>query len=287
MAFTKFKLMGAGLISAGTLALCTGASASACPMTNNNQQQSTNWQQTYDQRDDSQYSDGHQQTGRTWDDNQDTHNDWSDTAQTSTYDQSSSYDHGTHYHRARLVSADESADNTGASQLDRADVQAVYKLDSDLHEHAALAAPVLKAQLLQEPDAPALIQAVNNNSVAVSNDVDQLYPGTKAQFLPVWQSHIDAYNQYLAAAKQQDAQGQQAAKDKLATAVDQMTNLLVAANPQLDAENLKQQLTEHGNQTTMLIDQLVAGNYPEVYALAHEAYVHMTMVTLAMTGITL
>lgn len=70
----------------------------------------------------------------------------------------------------------------------------VRRLDAALHEHAALTAPMLKAQLSDDPDKDALMKAVDRNSVQIANTVDSIYPGTRDEFLPLWRQHIRYYN---------------------------------------------------------------------------------------------
>jgi hypothetical protein len=169
-------------------------------------------------------------------------------------------------------------------QNSTAQLDTQYQLDAELREHAALAVPVLKAQLLNEADAGALMTAMDTNSQQIASTVEQLYPGTHDQFLQLWRSHILYYQQYLTAAQRQDQAGKDQSRQNLANFVGSLTNLLVSANPQLDKATLTQALTTHGDQTLAIIDNLVAGNYTEVYMLAHQAYEHMAMVAAATTG---
>jgi predicted nucleic acid-binding protein len=158
-----------------------------------------------------------------------------------------------------------------------------YALDVQLREHAALATPTLKAQMLGEPDASALMAAMDQNGQQIANTVNRLYPGTHDQFLALWRSHMVYYQQYLMASTQGDEAGKAQARQNLNVFVYNLTVLLANANPGLDAGNLQQQLAIHGAQTLAIIDNLVAGNYPEVYALSDQAYSHMGMVAAAMT----
>ncbi len=157
-----------------------------------------------------------------------------------------------------------------------------YTLDVELHQHAALATPTLQAQLLNEPSATATLAAMDTNSQAIANSVNQLHPGTHDQFLQLWRSHIDDYKQYLAAAKNNDQAAKQQAKQNLDLFVSNLTNLLAKANSHINKSNLSQQLTTHSSQTLGIIDALVANDFPSAYTLSNTAYSHMTMVAEAM-----
>jgi hypothetical protein len=148
-------------------------------------------------------------------------------------------------------------------------------LNASLREHAAITVPALKAHLLQEPDEMAIMQAVDQNSMAVASTVEQAYPGTHDQFLALWRQHITYYVQYLDAAKAGDEAGKQQAKQNLTSFVEQVTMLLTEQSDRLDANEVEEHLAMHGDRVTSIIDNLVSGNYDQVYMLSHEEYEHM------------
>ncbi len=149
------------------------------------------------------------------------------------------------------------------------------RLDATLHEHAALTPPMLKAQLLDDPDEAALMKAVDHNSVQIANTVESIYPGTRDEFLPLWRQHIRYYNDYLRASDRDDEAGQKRAKQRLAAFADQASDLLNKADRDLNEAHLEQHLVRHGNNVTTMIDNLVAKKYDTVYTLAHKEYEHM------------
>jgi hypothetical protein len=149
---------------------------------------------------------------------------------------------------------------------------------SVLQEHVVLGGEALRADLQNSRDKQAVMQAVEENNQAVANTIDALYPGTHDQFLAGWRAHIGYYADYLHAAVRGDEAGKVQARQNVAGVVDQATNLLSQTSPWLDAATLRQQLTEHGDQTFAIIDAMVAGDYPRLYELSHEAYMHMAMV---------
>ncbi|HSH55656.1 MAG TPA: hypothetical protein VK983_02400 [Candidatus Limnocylindrales bacterium] len=158
------------------------------------------------------------------------------------------------------------------------------RLDAPMREHAALTVPLLKAQLMQDPDVEAITNIVEHNNVQIANTIEKIYPGTLDEFLPLWRQHIGYYNDYLQATKEGDETGQQQAKQNLTTFADQASAVLDNANPRLNQNHIRQHLTSHGNRVTTIIDNLVAENYDTVYTLAHNEYEHMDNVADAIIG---
>jgi hypothetical protein len=144
-----------------------------------------------------------------------------------------------------------------------------------LREHAALAGPLLKAELMKDADLHAIKTAVEKNNHAIAKAIEQGYPGTYDEFLPLWESHIDYYNQYLYGAKLHKEEKKENAKENLDKFVKHTTKLLSKASHDLDRKALRHSLSMHGAQTTTFIDHLVAKDYDAAYTIAHKAYVHM------------
>lgn len=188
---------------------------------------------------------------------------------------------GMHAHKANVAFASSLHSQSG-SAVDPIATSVAYTLDIQLHGHAALATPALQAELRGEPSTAALLSSIDENSQAIANSAEQLYPGIHDQFLQLWRSHIADYQQYLVAASNKDPAGKGEAQQNLTRFVNDLATLLANANPQIDGNNLAQQLTVHSNQTLNIIDALVAGDYLTAYQLSGVAYNHMTMVTSAM-----
>ncbi|HYH75830.1 MAG TPA: hypothetical protein VD735_07790 [Candidatus Saccharimonadales bacterium] len=152
-----------------------------------------------------------------------------------------------------------------------------YMLQSTLQEHAAITVPALKAQLLNEPDKDALMQAVHMNSEQTADAVEQAYPGTRDVFLTKWNEHLMYYHQYLEATRANDEAAKQQAKDGLTQFTEDTSSLLASKSEHIDKDELKHHLTMHGDQVLSIIDNMAASNYEAVYKTAHEAYEHMGM----------
>jgi len=150
-----------------------------------------------------------------------------------------------------------------------------YQFDVLLREHASLTVQALKAEHLNQPDAPAIMKAVDKNNRALAKTVDRAYPGTHDEFLALWQAHIGYYHDYLKAAEDHSEDGKQIAKKNLAECADKLSNLLSKKSDRLDEDALRHHLGTHGNQVMTIADHLVAGNYEAVHAIGRQAYRHM------------
>jgi hypothetical protein len=186
---------------------------------------------------------------------------------------------------ASACSPDEQGDNqdghmghatsAGAWDNDMHMQQLHSQLDASLREHAAVGVEALKAAYLKTPDAPALMQSVEMNNMAIADTVNALYPGTHDEFLELWRAHIGYYQQYLNATVAGDAAGRDQAKDNLAQFASDMADLLGDSQDNLDTDSLEDALNMHGEQVLSIIDDFAAGNYDQAYTTAHEAYEHM------------
>jgi hypothetical protein len=181
-------------------------------------------------------------------------------------------------------------------QFDGSRIQAYFDLDTALHQHAALGLNALKTTAFATPDAEAAKTALDDNSKAIADQVEKLYPGTHDQFLDLWNKHIGYYTDYLNAAKAGDAAAKEQAVANLATFAKDTDNLLDGKMHTLNKDKnhgdmdesmgaLEKQLTTHTNQTIAAIDQLVAGDYDAMYKTGGDAYNHMEILARSMAGI--
>jgi|GEM_PF-4197036 len=153
-----------------------------------------------------------------------------------------------------------------------------------LHEHVELTASLLKAQFDNEADLTALTVAEENNSVELATIINNLYPGTHAQFLDLWHKHIAYYTDYVNATKAHDTNGQQLAKQHLATFTHQLSDLLGGNSNWLDSNKLQQELADHVNGTLMLVDALASHNYSDFYNKVHIGFEHATEMSATLVA---
>lgn len=153
-----------------------------------------------------------------------------------------------------------------------------------LHEHASLAVPYLKAQLNSEADLTALTAAVNLNTQQLGETMDKLYPGTKAEFIDLWQQHLKLYTDYMNAAKAHDTAAMALNKQYLHDFVYNVVDMLDGVSHKIDYDKLANQLLKHVDGTTDTIDAMVAGDWGKVWTNAHMGFEDMTEVTITLVS---
>ncbi len=236
------------LAALGTTLLGSAASASCGTGTQGQNQQSQNQIQNQSRQDPNQH-----------------------TFTLTSYDRGSG--HGSGHERYSDYSNDDDA--SGGYGSNDSYSQADIMLRSALQEHVAITVPALKAELLDEPDRDALMDAVNNNSAMIADAVESRYSGSRDEFLTLWQTHIYYYLDYLHATESQDTTDQVAAKQNLTKFADQLSTWLSDHDNNYDKDLLNQMIAMHGNQVVQIIDSFANENYTQAYTVAHQAYVHM------------
>lgn len=159
-------------------------------------------------------------------------------------------------------------------------IEEVKKGGPLLHEHTSLVVPLLKAQNEGSADLTAVTAAVDANSVQITETVDKLYPGSKDQFLELWRGHINAYTDYLNAAKASDQAGKDAAKQKLEDFSNDAPTLLDNISDRLYRAGLTEKLKAHTSETLAIVDAMLADDWATVYAKAHAGYEKMTEISV-------
>lgn len=149
-----------------------------------------------------------------------------------------------------------------------------------LHEHSSLVSSLLKAQAQGSADLAAVSGAVDLNSIAIADVVENLYPGSKDQSLALWRSHITAYTDYMVAAKASDQNGKDIARAKLEVFVNDYTTLLDTISNRIDRATTAEHMRQHYNNTLSMIDSMVANNWSEVYAKMHADFEHQTVLSV-------
>ncbi len=157
-------------------------------------------------------------------------------------------------------------------------------LEVPLREHASLTLAMVKAELADDPDQKAIMQAVNHNSTQISTAVNSLYPGTRDEFQAMWQRHIQYYRDYTRATERGNKQGQQQARQNLTNFAAQTSKLLDRADNNLNQDHVRQHLAAHGSRVTTMIDAYARRDYSTAYTLAHREYEHMGRMADALTG---
>ncbi len=158
------------------------------------------------------------------------------------------------------------------------------ELRSHMQEHVAVVGPALKAELTQAPDREAAMDAVDRNTEAIAQKVEEAYSGSKAEFTELWGSHIGYYVDYTQAARDGDEERKGASRQDLQEFADEASAWFAEQNDAYDQNHLRDMMAKHGDHTLAMVDASVQGDYDTAYAKAHEAYMHMGELADYMSG---
>lgn len=150
-------------------------------------------------------------------------------------------------------------------------------LNNALSEHIELASPALRAVFDGSESGAGVTAALDENSVAISEAIDSVYPGSKDAFLELWRNHIGFFVDYTKAAKASDTAAMDKARADLDGYSDQASTFFSEANPNLPKEAVKDGLKEHLSQVIQIVDAYGAKDYAKSYSLQRMADMHMQM----------
>lgn len=157
-----------------------------------------------------------------------------------------------------------------------------------LQEHVYLAGMAIEATLTDgedDPAAQAAVQALDDNSVAISEVVGEI-PGVDdtEDFLDLWRDHIGYFVDYAAATAEGDDDAAAEALDGLEEYQQSAADLLDAVTDgELPADDVFGELETHVTMVTDAIDA-VAEDDPEALTLLRDAARHMDEVAAALAG---
>ncbi len=159
-----------------------------------------------------------------------------------------------------------------------------YLLDSHVDlAGIALSQAVEKGGNLKDPSVVAAVNALDANSVALSQAVGSAYPAAATPFLQSWRQHIGFFVNYTLGKATHNAAMAAKAKSDLngyRTSFGQLINSVV---PELPADAVAQELVPHVQTLLDTIDALVAGK-PSVYPDLETAAMHMPGTAKILAG---
>ncbi|CAN5473516.1 hypothetical protein BH09ACT4_BH09ACT4_22690 [soil metagenome] len=171
--------------------------------------------------------------------------------------------------------------NSDGSGL-RAAVQAA------LYDHVYLAAAAIHQALqdggdLTAPRTAAAVQALDDNSVAVSKLIGSVYPDAEQPFLDSWRSHIPFFVDYTLGKVTNDQAAVDKAVSDLGNYAVSFGELINSVVPELPAAAVQAELEMHATTLLAAIDADIAGD-PSYYSLLQESASHMGMTAAALAG---
>lgn len=159
-------------------------------------------------------------------------------------------------------------------------------LNSINREHANLASIALRKGFDGAPDFDASFKALDNNSVEIGNSITSVYGADAgAKFLEIWRSHIVFFKNYTVASKTKDQAGKDKAVQDLAQYVNNISDFLSKANPNLPYDAVHGLVSTHVGLLKDTIDQYFNGNLSASYTKQHATDVQIgTGVADAVAG---
>ncbi len=152
-------------------------------------------------------------------------------------------------------------------------------------EHVALAAAAVRNGFDGVPSFEASADALDANSVALSEAVGSVYgPEAAEKFLEIWRSHIGFFVNYTVSAKKGDAAGMAKAVEDLGGYADAIADFLSGANENLPREAVKGLVLEHVGHLKSAVDAYGAGNFAGSYASQHDAHEQIGNIADALAG---
>ena len=187
--------------------------------------------------------------------------------------------------------ADTSSDNSTSAAIDTVNSDGSglrAALQAALYDHVYLAGAAINQALadggdLTAPKTAAAVQALDDNSVAVSKLVGSVYPDAEQPFLDSWRSHIPFFVDYtLGKVTGDQAKVDKAVSDLGAYAVS-FGELIHSVIPELPAAAVQTELEMHATTLLAAIDADIAGD-PSYFSLLQVAASHMQGTATALAG---
>lgn len=150
-------------------------------------------------------------------------------------------------------------------------------LDSQLAEHAFLAALATTKSLSGAKDATAAVGALNANTADLTKTIGSVYGADAGQaFKSQWDAHIGMFVAYTTALAKDDDAAKQAAADDLAGYTESFAKFLATAT-EGDEGAYQDALEAHVADLAGALDAADAGDADQAWELSRDAYAHMFM----------
>ena len=174
----------------------------------------------------------------------------------------------------------------GAADTKAADLRAGLTALLTQHVYAAgiaINTAVAKGGNLKDPMVTGAVNALDQNSVALSKAIGAAYPKAEAPFLASWRQHIGFFVDYALGKATKDSAKAAKAQTDLDGYRTGFGQLISSVVPELPADAVAQELTPHVATLSAAIDAVVAGD-PTAFAKLQTAAGHMPMTAATLSG---
>ncbi len=156
------------------------------------------------------------------------------------------------------------------------------QMNNLIHEHAAVGALTLTA-LYEGANTTGLMQQMTTNGNQIAEYVQQAY-GTNARnsFVTLWTQHMQEYQNYTLARKDNDTAKMNSAKKNLQTISQKIGNIF-GAGQSTAADEVGNAMTDHITGTLAIVDSIAKGNTSQTVQLSGKAYTQAGTLADVMT----
>ncbi len=152
-------------------------------------------------------------------------------------------------------------------------------------EHVALASTATRAGFDGTANFGPAAASLDSNSHDLAAAVGSVYgPEAETKFYEIWNSHIGFFVDYTKAAKAGDTAGMEKAVQNLNGYVEQISDFLSKANPNLPKDAVASLVSEHVGLLKAAVDNYGAGDIAASYEKQREARVQIGKIADALSG---
>lgn len=141
-----------------------------------------------------------------------------------------------------------------------------------LHEHTVMAGEMVTA-LYEEKDTSRLTKLMEENQNALAEKVENVYDAeTRDRFSDLWTQHIEEYERYTTAKKENDTQAMNEAKENLEKISNDFGELFENAGENLSASTVSSLMREHVSGTLAVVNAVAEDDTTKKANEMKEAY---------------
>lgn len=145
-------------------------------------------------------------------------------------------------------------------------------LNTLLKEHAILGGLMLKA-LYREEDTTRLMELMNDNQAQLEQIVEDAYgEDTRDRFADLWTQHIEEYESYTIAKRDNDEERMNQARENLQAISDEIGALFALSGNNLSSDDVSASMMEHINRTLNVVDATAENDETQIVNALKGAY---------------
>ena len=155
--------------------------------------------------------------------------------------------------------------------------------DRLLGEHTLLSVEAMRGAAAGRADADAARNALAANSADLSRAISGIYGEESGEaFRELWDGHVVAYLDYIAAIQDGDEMTSDAARESVLD-TSHLSSLLTASIPSLDRSAVESLVGQHVQQLIGQVDAYEAEDYSRAFSIGRDAFLHSLVISDALS----